>query len=570
MLAGDNRGTFDKLVAGLTSEERTAMLNDINSTTADSLQFVDAENYVEEKNISLNLRLKNESLFYRFILWLRALINRSSTEKVYSDDVLAALAHRLSRSHPGLVNHKIKSLDGIFYDRLKALKEASDFFKPYMVMIEDNPGEFYVFLCSFITPDFIDEVTSHADPFILDFDTEASLDVKNGLLKALEDVLKNIDSRVKNTLYSAISSINWLNHFCKLPYLHFTAQFTSVMGNVYTCPYRNAVIDYDALAAVFTNVHSVSNELLEAIFLFSQRTKLTENAQQKDIERAVKDFLSRANQQLIPIQMFISAVPVVKLGKLVNDNYDWTPGTMEGAEAWYSAFRAQWKKILEVRWKEWVRAKKKNSLGTSLLSDFGLQSFPVMEYRPWLEMWTSVPFTYELSGGFLSWFVTKAFDKMDSLFNDVMLEGIFVRNEKRIEYSESLNLFNQAGTQMKLLLTKLSPEGEIGSTFSEIVSSQILTLQTQNKIDSLMTTIESEIREIIAKFVKGGKSLNQILSAMLDEDSQRSHDILQNLKSIKGHQNREWRENLNEEKERFKKVLYYLVEFDNIDTSNRP
>ena len=159
---------------------------------------------------------------------------------------------------------------------------------------------------------------------------------------------------------------------------------------------------------------------------------------------------------------------------------------------------------------------------------------------------------------------------MDSLFNDVMLEGIFVRNEKRIEYSESLNLFNQAGTQMKLLLTKLSPEGEIGSTFSEIVSSQILTLQTQNKIDSLMTTIESEIREIIAKFVKGGKSLNQILSAMLDEDSQRSHDILQNLKSIKGHQNREWRENLNEEKERFKKVLYYLVEFDNIDTSNRP
>lgn len=49
MLAGDNRGTFDKLVAGLTSEERTAMLNDINSTTADSLQFVDAENYVEEK-----------------------------------------------------------------------------------------------------------------------------------------------------------------------------------------------------------------------------------------------------------------------------------------------------------------------------------------------------------------------------------------------------------------------------------------------------------------------------------------------------------------------------------------
>jgi hypothetical protein len=569
MLTEDSRGTFDKLVAGLTSEERTAMLNDINATTEDSLQFVCADDPQPEKPLSLSLKLKGESLFYRFILWFRGLIRRESTERVYSDDLLTALAHRITRAHPGLVNHKIKSLDGIFYSRLQAMKEASDFFKPYMVMIDDNPGEFYVFLCSFITPDFIDEVTSKADPFILDFNSDASQNVKNGLIKSLEDVLKNINPNIKNTLYETISSLNWLMHFSKLPYLHFLAQFTNIIDEVYTCPYRNAVIDYDALAAVFTNVRSISNELLEAIFLFSQRTKLTDHAQQKDIERAVKEFLAKANQQLIPIQMFISSVPVVKVGKLVNDNYDWTPHTMEGAEAWYTAFRTQWRKILDVRWNEWVRAKKKNSIATSLLTDFNVQEFPVLEYRPWLEMWTNIPFNYELSAGFLSWFVQNAYDKMSALFNDVMLEGVFIRNEKRVDYSEGLNYFNQAGNQMKNLLIKLSPDGDIGKTFREIIDSQILTLQAQNKIDSLMTNIESEIREIINKLLKGGKTVDSILSAILAEDMPRSHDVLQNLKTIKGHLNKEWRENLAAEKDRFKKILYYLVELDAIDSSNR-
>ena len=569
MLTEDSRGTFDKLVAGLTSEERTAMLNDINAGSEESFEFVCQDSPETEKPLSLSLKLKGESLLYRFLLWFRGLIRRESSEQVYSDDLLAALAHRITRSHPGLVNHKIKALDGIFHTRLQALKDSSDFFKPYMVMIDDNPGEFYVFLCSFITPKFIDDVTSKADPFILDFNSDDSQNVKNGLVKALEDELKNIDPKVKNVLYESITALNWLMHFCKLPYLHFLAQFTNIIDEVYTCPYRNAAIDYDALSAVFTNVHSISNELLEAIFLFSQKSKLTDHNQQKDIERTVKEFLGKANQQLIPIQMFISSVPVVNVGKLINNNYDWQPQTMEGAEAWFSAFRTQWRKILDVRWNEWVRAKKKNSIEISLLGDFDIQEFPVLEYRPWQNMWTNIPFNYELSAGFLCWFVQNAYDKMSALFNDVMLEGIFIRNEKRVEYSEGLNYFNQAGNQMKNLLEKLSPEGEIGLAFQEIIDNQILTLQAQNKIDSLMTNIESEIREITGKLLKGGKTVDSILSAILAEDMPRSHDVLQNLKTIKGRFNREWRENLAVEKDRFKKILYYLVELDTIDSTNR-
>lgn len=569
MLEEDSKGTFDKLVAGLSSAERTAMLSGIGSTTESSIQFIDTETVSTEKNLSLQAQLKNESLFYKIMLWIRGFFKRQSSERVYSDDVLTALGRRIARNHPGLIDYKMKALGGNFYARLQALKEASDFFKPYMVMIEDNPGEFYVFLCSFITPDFVDEVTARADPFILDFDAEPTSEHRNSILRSLEDVLKNMNSQTKTVLYDAISSLNWLIHFCKLPFLHFMAQFTSVLGDTYTCPYRNATVDYDAFAAVFTNVRSITTELLESIFLFSQRTKITENAQQKDIERAVKDFLAKANQQLIPIQMFISSVPVLKVGKLVNDNYDWIPQTMEGAEAWFAAFRAQWRKILDARWNEWILAKKKISIEKTLLSDFDIDEFPVMENRPWLELWTSVTFHYELSSGLLSWFVNCAFEKMYARFNEVMMEGVFIRNEKRVEFSDGLNLLNQAANQMRELIHSLSSEGEIGIAFADIVRNQILSLQVQNRIDGLMGRVETEIRGIINTLMKCGKTLGAILSEILDDDNHRTHDILQNLKSIKGQFNREWRESLAAEKERFKKFLYYLTELSNIDTTGR-
>ena len=563
----NNRSAFDKLVAGMDSTERSDMLEKINQSAVSVVQLVETENQLPEKNLSLHLRFKGESAFYRFMLWLRSLIEKKDPEKIYNEDVLASMARRINRDHPGILNHKNGLVDSVFYEHLRSLKTAADFFKPYFSMIDDNPGDFYVFLSSFVTPELSDMITAEADPFSLSFDTEPSVDVKNGLLKNLDNILKNIDGSVKSSLYGAVTSLNWLRQFTKLPYIHFTSQFTNLTENSYTCPYRNAVNDYASFAAVFSNVMSVQNEVLEAMLMFSQRKEITKNAQEKDIERTIKEFIAKANQCLGAIQMFISGVPIIKVGKIINADYDWLPDNIEGVEAWFPNFRSHWRKIIEVRWNDWMRERKKKNLETYLSNDFELREFPVLKYRPWQALWLRVPFSCELTGGFLSWFCENRYEDLIPLLNDVMMEGVFIRNENRIEYSEGLNLFVQSMAQMQELLVRLAPDGEYGAQFDEFSTSRIRSFQVQNQIDSMMTTTESEIRECVRKFGKGTKMMNKCLGGILSDEKDRVHEGLQNYTSIKGHRNRTWRDELRNCWEVLKKAEFYLSELEPIDAA---
>lgn len=568
MLPDEKKSSFDKLVAGLSSEERSAMLQNINKNIPQSVSLDESGNKTSEKSVSLHLRLKGESVFYRFILWLRGIIEKKDAEKIYNDDVLMSLARRVNRDHPGIVDYRNKTLDSVFYERLKMLKESADFFKPYFAFIEENPGDFYVFLSSFVAPELAEKINKEADPFTLGFDSSDDISVKNDLLKKLDNILKNIDGSEKSSLYSAVSALNWLKLFTRLPYLHFTSQFTNVVGTAYTCPYRNACNDYEAFAAVFTNVHSPSNEVLEAMFLFSQKKDLSKTAQQKDIEKGINEFLMASKRHFMDIQAFITGVPILKVGKIINSNYDWTAGNIEGVEAWFPSFRNHWRKILDVRWNEWLRERKKNLLSNHLMLDFGLSEFPVMKYKPWQDLWLRVPFSCELTGGFLSWFEDEMYDDVISSLNEVMMEGIFIKNENREEYSEGLNLFVQANNTMGDLLNQLSPAGEYGTLFEDFATNKIRSFQVQNQIDSMMATTESEIREAGKKFEKGCRMMEAVLKGIFDDEKDSIHEGLSNLSMIKGHQNRAWKDKIAKARETIQKASFYIRELSPIDSAS--
>ena len=122
-----NRNAFDKLVAGMDTAERSDMLEKINQSAVSVVQFTEDANKIPEKNVTLHIRFKGESPFYRFFLWLRSLVEKKDPEKIYNEDVLASMARRINRDHPGILNHKNGLIDSVFYEHLRALKSASDF-----------------------------------------------------------------------------------------------------------------------------------------------------------------------------------------------------------------------------------------------------------------------------------------------------------------------------------------------------------------------------------------------------------------------------------------------------------
>ena len=186
------KDAFDRLVAGLSSEDRAEMLYSINKNLSPSVDLVEDTTVDSSIKITLRTKYAQESFFYRLILWFRSLFQKKNAESIYNDDIISALARRVNKNHSGLINHKNRILDSLFYERLKELKESADFFKPYFNTIMDSPGEFYVFLSSFIIPELVDEINTTADPFSLGFDVEPTIEVKKNLMRRLDDLLENM------------------------------------------------------------------------------------------------------------------------------------------------------------------------------------------------------------------------------------------------------------------------------------------------------------------------------------------------------------------------------------------
>jgi len=559
-----NKGAFDKLVAGLDSDERLSLLNKINKNTDIELQIESSD--LTEKNFSLLSQYKNESSFYKFLLWLRSFFLKIPKEKIYNQDLIDSFAKELTNLHPGILRHKQRLLDNYFFERLKSLKDASDFFKPYFVHINENPGDFYVFLSSFVAPEIAESINANADPFILPFTKEPDIELHNNLTKKMDSILKDMNSSTRNKLYQSVSTVEWLSQFVSLPFIHFISQFTNNSSNRFSCSYRLATMDFDAFASVFSKMFTVQPDVLQSLFLYSQRQNINKTTMSdKNIENALNEFLSKANLSISCIKEFVDSIPIYKLGKIINNNYDWQPKPFEGVESWFASFRAQWKKIIDIRWNDWQRERKKKNLGSSLYKDFGLKEFPTMKYKPWNNLWTRVSFSCELTGGFYSWFVSEKYDEIIEPLNDVAMEGIFIRSENRNEYSEALHDFVTVNTNMKELLDRLAPNGSLGSFFYDVTKNTVHTFQVQNRIDSNMKSIENEIKEYIKTFTKSIRAIERIFHGFFDEKKDGMHEGLQNINTIKGGQNRQFRDELMSIRSLLQKCIFYISELEPID-----
>ena len=107
--------------------------------------------------------------------------------------------------------------------------------------------------------------------------------------------------------------------------------------------------------------------------------------------------------------------------------------------------------------------------------------------------------------------------------------------------------------------------GAFGLAFEEIATSKIRTLQVQNQIDSMMSSTETDVADIYKKFVQGAKQIDDVYKGFFEDIKDGVHESLQNWTSIKGHQNREWRDKLRNIFIMLKRVIFYLSELEPID-----
>lgn len=560
-----HRGSFDELVAGISSDERKYLLAKINQNREHSFPLVQPARE-ETDGFTLDIKLNSESFLYKFFLWIRSLISKKHKLEIYNDDLIRTLARKINKNHPGIVDMQNGLILSLFYEKLKELKNAADFFKPYFNIFNENPGKFYVFMSTFIAPEIASSINAEADPYSVPFEKEGTKEVRSSLLKKLEGILKDIPQKSRAVMYDAVKSLNWLKRFSELPYTHFLAQFTAIVSENYTCPFTNAQTDFNALANVLSDARSIPNEALEALFLFPQRKGGATVELDQDTEKSMREFLSKSAAGISMVQMFISTVPFFALGKVIFSDYDWQIETFGGAEDWFVKFKEEWKIVFDERWESWLRDRKKSQLADVLMEKFGILSFPEFPYRPWANLWGGVPFRCEMTGGFLYWFATVKYEEVMGVLNVLVLEGVFLNNDNRAEFSEAMNKFAEINHQVQLFGESLNEKGSVGSVFAKLIADHVRTLKGQNMVNSMILNAETSIRGWESSFCDCCRTIEKVLAGILDDEkTDKKYESIQNLMTIKGRENRAYRDNLQAEREVLLESRRILAEIEPLD-----
>lgn len=560
-----HRGSFDELVAGISSDERKYLLAKINQNREHSFPLVQPARE-ETDGFTLDIKLNSESFLYKLFLWIRSLISKKHKLEIYNDDLIRMLARKINKNHPGIVDMQNGLILSLFYEKLKELKNAADFFKPYFNIFNENPGKFYVFMSTFIAPEIASSINAEADPYSVPFEREGTKEVRSSLLKKLEGILKDIPQKSRAVMYDAVKSLNWLKRFSELPYTHFLAQFTAIVSENYTCPFTNAQTDFNALANVLSDARSIPNEALEALFLFPQRKGGATVELDQDTEKSMREFLSKSAAGISMVQMFISTVPFFALGKVIFSDYDWQIETFGGAEDWFVKFKEEWKIVFDERWESWLRDRKKSQLADVLMEKFGILSFPELPYRPWANLWGGVPFRCEMTGGFLYWFATVKYEEIIGVLNVLVLEGVFLNNDNRAEFSEAMNKFAEINHQVQLFGESLNEKGSVGSVFAKLIADHVRTLKGQNMVNSIILNAETSIRGWESSFCDCCRTIEKVLAGILDDEkTDKKYESIQNLMTIKGRENRAYRDNLQAEREVLLESRRILAEIEPLD-----
>ena len=569
-MEAQQKNSFDELVAGISQDERQFLLAKINQNKVDDTPLLTPLRE-EESYSSVETNLNNESLLYRFFLWIRTLITKRTKFEVYNQDLVDDLARKINRKHPGIIDMRNGLLQSLFFEKIKQLKEAADFFKPYFSVVNEKPGRFYVFLSTFVAPSISTSINEQADPYQIPFERESTNELRTSLIKRMDGVLKDIQPGAKSKLYGTVRGLNWLDKFTQLPYLHFIAQFTAIISEAYTCPYTNAQVDYPIFASVLADAKSIPQEALDALYLYVSRRGKTDigvnnnNNAEYDSDAAMKEFMAKAISHISMIQMFISTVPLEALGKVLFCDYDWQVGSSGGGEDWFVKFKEEWKVIFDERWEMWLRDKKKAQLATTLKEKFGVEKYPEIPYRPWAKLWGGVPFRCEMTGAFLTWFAANKYDEVMNVLNVLILEGIFINNENRAELSEAVNDFSNINQEVLVFIESLSDRGQIGGTFLKLAEEHIRSLKGQSVVDNIILNAEMNVRTWEKIMCDSLRTIEMVLHGILDEQKDKGYDTIQNLRTIRGHENHTYREKLAQTRELLQETRKILAEIEPLD-----
>jgi len=562
----NSQSSFDSLVISLDSEERRSLLERIRSadSVADDPMDLHPVAQDDEQTVDLSVKFNSESILLRIWIYIKSMFTGISKQNLYNDLLINRKARNIGRNYPELYDPIHSVLMNSFYENIRNLRLAADFFKQPISSYEDDPGASFVTIGSFLIPDIYELIDAEASPYSVPFTREVTNELRLSLLRKLEDCLQSMPQEKRNRLYFAVKNLEWLRQFINLPFEKLLAHFSSFSQSGYTCPLDAVSAELAQFSKVFGAITPMAPEVIGSLYLLVKNE--TDNGQSQEL--SIDSFRDKCSVQLGLIKSFIQTVPLLSLTSISFNSASWTAEKPAGVENWFVKFKNEWKKIFDKQWEAWLIDRKKELLKQKMITYFEVTDIPLFPYRPWTNVWTGIPCGKEYTLGFLNMFFAHLYPQMVSAFRTVVIDGDFVLKENSIAFTDVCNEFAAEELSLSSMRAKLAPNGEWAVGIANITTG-IQTIQAQTRIDALMLSVETEVGVLSSKFGQNCRLLIRLLDGILrlNPQNKEQFDTLTNLNRIKGKDNAQFQKELNRSRDIVEYTLEILKNVEEIDNA---
>ncbi len=567
----DNNSSFDRLVLGISPEERKKILSQVSAVDNDS-ESLSSESINEGIEVLTDVEIfRDESLLVKIWLWIKALVTNNRVDTLYNEFRLKELAKKIQKNYPDLIDRRNSQLKNMFHEKLQQLKLAADFFKPYVDAADSDYGSFIVFAGSLLMPSTSEKMEEEVDPFSNKISAGAKPELRSLLLKQMDEIIASIPDDEKNAMYEGIRCIEWINQFTRLPFTKFLLSFGDVGNNSYACGFGAVDSEFAAFARVLCNGVKMPSKAIETLYLYSKNfDQSSMNESSSDIPENVvssdEDFIVKMKNQIAMIRMFITSIPIHSIGCIVFSDSKWQSPSLSGGEDWFVRYKAECKKVFDRKWEAWGMACRKEGLRQILEQNFDIEKFPLLPERPWVGMWGGLNFVYELTAGFIYWFDIQKFLTIEPVLKTIMVEGIFVKKENRLSFTDVYNDFVQNSIAIKDLNVKLRPNGDIGSVINKIKNERVKTLVSKTKAEQIIHNVEEDFRGILGDFGNCCRMMSLLLNGILGMSTDTRYESISNLGLLRGTEDKDFLSLVNEARMNIESALNLVKELEAVDT----
>lgn len=556
---------FERLVSGLTLEERQNLLDKLKGLSSMTLEPLYAED--DEKVLAINIEAEYPHLPWYSRLWyfIQSFLKSRDPVKIFGDHQISVLGNKIEEKSPALYDHNKNLLMPAFYRQIVRLKEAARFFYSALdVSVGRDKGTFFSFLGSLEMPDVHRKLQEETDPkVILEKNPDTGeLELRQMAFKIMDDALALVTGDYRDVMYFDARILYCLKELSSFLFDRVIMSFSPAGAvNGETCP---AGLVREHLVSLNNILHSLlvvpPLPLLESLFVFTLQDREREPG--LDLNREMRILLAKAEESTDVIREFNKNVPLTWIIRCSTRDMTFSPKPIGGGEDWFVVYRDYWKRRIESLFSEYMKGRRYRELltefryflkGTSLKTLENIQS----ESNP-----DGVPVKGAFGLSFLATFYTVVFiPETNRILRPILIDGDFHKKENRIEFAESYNNLITLEDDIKKFEHDISPSGDYGQRYARAMQEMSSLPVKRRKIQIAVDEASKKANSIFTGGKEASRSIVNILYGILGRSSSNQYDSLSNFAKMAGKDNLF----INDLEETIQQLLKLIKLLDDID-----